>query len=79
MEVAASLGDRCHIPLRAACVTKVRNTAQLKNVFELAKRTELLRDAFVTGSSFWSIKVVGRVYGTGARRLDASLIPGTIR
>jgi predicted amidophosphoribosyltransferase len=46
MEVAASLSDRCHIPLRAACVTKVRNTAQLKNVFELAKRTELLRDAF---------------------------------
>jgi hypothetical protein len=26
----------------------------------------------MTGSSFWSIEVVGRVYGTGAPRLDAS-------
>jgi predicted amidophosphoribosyltransferase len=46
MEVAHHLSDRCKIPLCDACVTKVKSTTQLKNVFELAKRRELLRDAF---------------------------------
>ena len=46
MEVAVSLSERCGIPLCDSCITKVKNTAQLKDVFELAKRTELLQDAF---------------------------------
>lgn len=28
------------------CIKKVKSTAQLKDVFELAQRTEILRDAF---------------------------------
>ena len=46
MEVAVSISDRCGIPLCGSCIRKVKSTAQLKDVFELAKRTELLQDAF---------------------------------
>ena len=34
------------IPLCEGCVTKVKSTGQLKDVFDFAKRTEILNGAF---------------------------------
>lgn len=46
IEVAAGLSQRCGISMCEFCIKKVKSTAQLKDVFELAQRTEILRDAF---------------------------------
>jgi predicted amidophosphoribosyltransferase len=46
LAVATGLSERCGIQLIDSCIRKVKSTAQLKDVFEAAKRTELLRDAF---------------------------------
>ena len=46
IEVARVLSTRTGIPLCASCVSKVRSTAQLKNVFERAKRDAILANAF---------------------------------
>ena len=51
IEVAAGLSERCGIPLCEACIKKVKSTAQLKDVFELAKRTEILHDAFAVDAT----------------------------
>jgi predicted amidophosphoribosyltransferase len=40
------VSERAGIPLCACCVSKVKGTAQLKNVFELEKRAEILAGAF---------------------------------
>ncbi|MFN0166603.1 MAG: hypothetical protein ACKV22_09230 [Bryobacteraceae bacterium] len=71
MEVAVSISDRCGIPLCDSCVTitKVKSTAQLKDVFELAKRTELLQDAFAVDRAMTSgkkILVFDDLYRSGA-------------
>lgn len=69
MEVAVSVSGRCGIPLCGSCITKVKSTAQLKDVFELAKRTELLRDAFAvdrTTTSGKRILVFDDLYRSGA-------------
>jgi predicted amidophosphoribosyltransferase len=34
------------VPVGEACVRKVKSTAQLKDVFDFAKRTEILNGAF---------------------------------
>ena len=46
MDVAAGLTERTGIPLCESCVSKIKSTGQLKNVFDLAKRTEILSGAF---------------------------------
>lgn len=46
LEIASSLSHRCNIPLCCSCIKKTRSTTQLKDVFELERRTEILRDAF---------------------------------
>lgn len=69
MEVAVSVSGRCGIPLCGSCISKVKSTAQLKDVFELAKRTELLRDAFAVDQAMTSgkkILVFDDLYRSGA-------------
>jgi predicted amidophosphoribosyltransferase len=69
MEVAVSISDRCGIPLCDSCITKVKSTAQLKDVFELAKRTELLQNAFAVDRAMTSgkkILVFDDLYRSGA-------------
>lgn len=69
MEVAVSISDLCHIPLCDSCVTKVKSTAQLKDVFELAKRSALLRDAFAVDRTMTAgkkILVFDDLYRSGA-------------
>lgn len=46
MLLATALSDRLKIPLCAACITKVKQTPQLKDIVEYDKRTEALKDAF---------------------------------
>jgi competence protein ComFC len=46
MEVAMVLSARTGIPLCETCLSKVKSTAQLKDVFEYNKRAEILKDAF---------------------------------
>jgi predicted amidophosphoribosyltransferase len=58
IEVAASLSDRCGIPLCESCIKKVKSTVQLKDVFELTKRTEILQDAFAVDSTKTAGKTV---------------------
>jgi hypothetical protein len=40
------ISERAGIPLCASCVSKVKGTAQLKDVFERTKRDEILAGAF---------------------------------
>lgn len=44
--IADALSEVLGIPVCESCVTKVKNTGQLKDVFDFAKRTELLNGAF---------------------------------
>ena len=44
--VAAALSKYLRVPLCEECLIKTKNTAQLKDVFDYAKRTEILKDAF---------------------------------
>jgi competence protein ComFC len=44
--VAKALGDVLGVPMGDGCVVKVKSTAQLKDVFDFAKRTEILDGAF---------------------------------
>jgi predicted amidophosphoribosyltransferase len=44
--VTKALSDGLGIPLCEGCVTKVKSTGQLKDVFDFAKRTEILNGAF---------------------------------
>lgn len=44
--VAKALGDYLRVPLCEGCLAKIKNTGQLKDVFDYAKRAEILKDAF---------------------------------
>lgn len=44
--VATALSEVLGIPVCKGCAVKVKNTAQLKDVFDFAKRTEILNGAF---------------------------------
>ena len=44
--VAKALSDVLGVPVCESCVTKIKSTAQLKDVFDFAKRTEILAGAF---------------------------------
>ncbi|MBK5295104.1 MAG: hypothetical protein JJE04_25940 [Acidobacteriia bacterium] len=51
MDVAVSLSRRGGIALWDSCITNVKSTSQLKDVFELARRPELLKDTFAVDRS----------------------------
>lgn len=44
--VAEALSTVLRAPICEGCVTKVKSTAQIKDVFDYAQRTEILKDAF---------------------------------
>jgi predicted amidophosphoribosyltransferase len=44
--IATQLSVATGIPVSETCVRKIRSTAQLKDVFDYSKRTEILKDAF---------------------------------
>ena len=45
-EVAVALSEQTGIPLCESCLSKVKSTGQLKDVFDFAKRAEILSGAF---------------------------------
>ncbi|MCC6265465.1 MAG: ComF family protein [Bryobacterales bacterium] len=49
--VATGLSELCGIPVCESCIKKVKSTAPLKDVFDLAKRTEILQSAFAVDAS----------------------------
>ena len=49
--VANSLGEVLAIPVCKGCVTKVKSTEQLKDIFDFAKRSEILNGAFAVDAS----------------------------
>ena len=49
--VAKALGEALSVPVCERCVTKVKSTAQLKDVFDFAKRTEILTGAFAVDAA----------------------------
>lgn len=67
--VAAALSEYLRVPLCAGCLTKAKNTAQLKDVFDYAKRTEILKSAFAVDASKTKGKhllVIDDLYRSGA-------------
>lgn len=46
MDLCTALSERIGIRLCESCLSKVKSTAQLKDVFDFAKRAEILKDAF---------------------------------
>src|ERR1700686_607257 len=44
--VAAAIGTALGVPMCEGCVTKVKSTAQLKDVFDYEQRATILKDAF---------------------------------
>ena len=49
--IAKALSEHLHVALCEGCLAKVKNTAQLKDVFDYAKRAEILKDAFYVDST----------------------------
>lgn len=47
IDVASEISKKTGVPLCLACIKKVKNTGQLKDVFDRAKRDEILAGAFV--------------------------------
>jgi competence protein ComFC len=67
--VATPLSELLGVPVCDACVLKVKSTAQLKDVFDFAKRTEILDGAFsvdVAKTSGKRLLVFDDLYRSGA-------------
>jgi competence protein ComFC len=69
IEVAMALSEYLRVPLCQDCLAKVTNTAQLKDVFDFAKRAEILKDAFAldaTKTKGKRLLVIDVLYRSGA-------------
>jgi competence protein ComFC len=67
--VATALAQRLQIPLCASCLSKVKQTPQLKDIVEYDKRTEALKDAFTVATEHTtgkSLLLFDDLYGSGA-------------
>jgi predicted amidophosphoribosyltransferase len=67
--VAMGLSGYLGVALCKGCVAKVKNTAQLKDVFDYAKRAEILRDAFsvnATRTQGKHLLLIDDLYRSGA-------------
>jgi competence protein ComFC len=67
--VAQALSENIGVPVCDGCVTKVKSTAQLKDVFDFAKRTEILSGAFtvdVAKTSGKRLLLIDDLYRSGA-------------
>ena len=69
LAVAEALGTVLRVPVCEGCVTKVKSTAQLKDVFDYAQRAAILKDAFAVDTSRTEGKrllLVDDLYRSGA-------------
>jgi competence protein ComFC len=69
LAVAEALAERAHIPLWTTCLSKIKKTPQLKDIFEYDKRTEALKDAFAVAPEQTAGKTLllfDDLYGSGA-------------
>jgi competence protein ComFC len=67
--VAQALGENIGVPVCEGCVAKVKSTAQLKDVFDFSKRTEILSGAFtvdVAKTSGKRLLLIDDLYRSGA-------------
>ena len=51
LEVANAITAKTGIPICVKCISKVKSTGQLKDIFERAKREKILADAFAVDSA----------------------------
>lgn len=51
LALAQAIADAIGVSCCTDCIVKVRETPQLKNVFDLSERLDLLRDAFATSKT----------------------------
>jgi len=56
--LARAIGERLRVPVCEGCVAKVRDTPQLKNVFDFDERSRLLDGAFEVDLSMAKGKIV---------------------
>jgi predicted amidophosphoribosyltransferase len=69
IEVAKALADRLNLALCVNCITKVRATPELKNVYDYSQRMKLLGDAYDADTSKLgdqSILLFDDLYRSGA-------------
>jgi len=67
--VARALSEYLRVSLCEGCLAKTKNTAQLKDVFDYVKRTEILKDAFAVDASRTkgkSLLLIDDLYRSGA-------------
>jgi predicted amidophosphoribosyltransferase len=67
--VAQALAARLKIPVCTGCLTKVKQTPQLKDISEYDKRAEALKDAFTVAPELTtgkSLLLFDDLYGSGA-------------
>ena len=50
VEIAAAIGGRLSMPVNTAAISKVKDTPELKDVFDYQRRIKLLQDAFKVDS-----------------------------
>ena len=68
-DLAKATSERCGITLCENCITKVKRTAQLKNIYEYQKRISALEEAFAVERSITGgkrILVFDDLYRSGA-------------
>ena len=66
IELATVISERAGIPLCTSCISKVKSTAQRKDVFERTQRDEILAGAFAVGSDQTKGKCRLDLYRSGA-------------
>jgi competence protein ComFC len=69
MMLARALADALRIPLCTTCISKVKQTPQLKDIFDYDKRTQALKGAFGVAEEHTSGKdllLFDDVHGSGA-------------
>ncbi len=49
--MAAQLGARLNVPCLRDCIIRLKNTPELKNIYDYNKRLELLEDAYTVAPS----------------------------
>ena len=67
--IARALGEALSVPVCEACVRKVKSTTQLKDIFDFAKRTEILNGAFavdVANTTGKRLLLLDDLYRSGA-------------
>ncbi|MEW6210737.1 MAG: ComF family protein [Acidobacteriota bacterium] len=51
IEIAERIGARLNLPCRRDCIVKIKETPELKNVYDYNRRLELLEDAYTVAES----------------------------